>query len=69
MALVYKEEDSTKVKDFRTVSVLRIVSKIFERLMQKQISQYIIQFLSLFLCGYKKGFSTQTALVLLIEKY
>ena len=51
---VYKKEDSTEVKNYRTVSVLPKVSKIFERLMQKQISEYINQFLSHFLCGYRK---------------
>ena len=65
---VYKKEDSTKVKNQRPVSVLPTVSKIFERLMQKQISEYINQFQSPFLCGYRKGLSTQTALVWLIAK-
>ena len=37
--------------------------------MQKQISDQINQFLSTFFCGYRKGFSTQTALVSLIEKW
>ena len=37
--------------------------------MQKQISEYINQFLSPFVCGYRKGFSTQTALVWLIERW
>ena len=66
---VYKKEDSTKVKNYRPVSGLPTVSKIFERLMQKQISEYINQFLSPFLCGHGKGFNTQTALVWLIEKW
>ena len=37
--------------------------------MQKQKREYIKQFLSHFPCGYRKGFSTQTALVWLIEKW
>ena len=36
--------------------------------MQKQVSDYIGKFLSPFLCGYKKGFSTQYALLTLIER-
>ena len=48
--------------------VLPTVSKIFERLMQKQISEYINQFLSAFLCGCRKRFIIQTALVWLTEK-
>ena len=66
---VYKKEDSTKVKNYRPFSVLPTVSKVFKQLMQKQISEYINQFLSPFLCGYRKGFSTKTALVWLIEKW
>ena len=68
MSPVYKKEDSTKVKNYRPVSVLHTVLTIFEQSMQKQISEYINQFLSPFLCIYRKGFSTQTALVWLIEK-
>ena len=37
--------------------------------MQQQIFQYIEQNLSPFLCGYRKGFSTQTALLGLVEKW
>ena len=37
--------------------------------MQKQIFQYIEKFLSPFLCGYRKGFSTQFALLGLVEKW
>ena len=37
--------------------------------MPKQISEYINQILSPFLCGYRKRLSTQTALVWLIEKW
>ena len=53
--------ESTKVKNYRPVSVLPTVSKIFEQLMQKQKSEYINHLLSPFLCGYVKRFSTQTA--------
>ena len=58
---VYKKEDSAIVKSYRPISVLPIVAKLFEQSIQKQISEYINYFLSLFLWGYRKGFSTQTA--------
>ena len=45
------------------------MSKVFERLMHHQVSEYIDKHLSPFLCGYRKGFNTQTALVLLLEKW
>ena len=65
---VFKKDDPTKAKNYRPVSVLSFVSKVFERIMQKQISEYINQFLSPYLCSYRQGFSTQQALVSLIEK-
>ena len=55
------------MKNYRPVSVLPTLSKI-EQLMQMEISKYINQFLSPFLHSYRQGFSTQTALICLIEK-
>ena len=49
--------------------MLPVVSKIFERLMYKQMSLHVDRFLSPFLCGYRKGFSTQQALMSLLEKW
>ena len=66
MMPVCTKEETIKVENCTPVSVLPTVSKIFKRLMQKQ-REYIDQFLSPFLCDYRKGFSTQTALVWLIE--
>ena len=37
--------------------------------MQKQINGYINNFLSPYLCGYKKGFSTHLALLSLTETW
>ena len=37
--------------------------------MQQQIFQHIEKNLSPFLCGYRQGFSTQTALLGLVEKW
>ena len=69
IAPVFKKDDPTKAKNYRPVSVLPGVSKDFERLMQKEISFYIDQFLSPHMCDYRKGFSTKYALLSLIEKW
>ena len=45
------------------------LSKIFEGTMQKQIIDYINQYLFPLLCGYKKGFSTQTASFYFIKRW
>ena len=57
---VYKTKDYTLVENYRPVSVLPSVSKIFERIIQKQFSNYVDVFVSPYLCGYRNGliFST-----------
>ena len=47
---IFKKDDSTNVKNYRPVSVLPTVSKIFEGIMQNQISSHIEKHLSPFLC-------------------
>ena len=66
---VFKKEDPTNVKNYRPVSVLPVMSKVFERIMQKQINMYIEKFFSPNLCGFRKNFSTQNALTALIENW
>ena len=55
---IFKKDDATLVKNYRPVSVLPVVSKMFERIMHKQITIYIEKYLSPFLCGIRKGFNT-----------
>ena len=64
-----KHKDATDVTNYRPVSVLPSASKVFERLLQKQIVHFITDKLSPYLCGYRKGFSAQHALISLIEHW
>ena len=66
---IFKKLDCTLKENYRPVSILPVVSKIFERIMQKKIKCYIEQYLSPFLCGYRKGYNTQYALTAMIEKW
>ena len=63
----YKKKNPQAKESYRPVSVLPVFSKVFERLMQKQISSLITDYLSDSLCGYRQGFSTQHALIKLIK--
>ena len=56
-------------ENYKPVSVFPVLSKVFERLMQKQINSFITDYLSDFLCGYRQRFSTQHALIKLIESW
>ena len=64
---VSKKEDISLLKNYRPVSVLPVVSKIYERIIQKQILEYIDKHLSTHLCGYSKRYSTQTALISILK--
>ena len=65
---IFKKKDKTFFEKYRPGSVLPTVSKIFERIMQKQITDYIGKFPSPFLCVYRKRFSTQYTLLSIIER-
>ena len=66
---VHKADDTTNKKNYRNISLLPVVSKIFEKLIQTQTSTYVETFLSPFLCGYRKGYSAQHALLSMLEKW
>ena len=66
---IFKSVDSTAKKNYRPISILRSVSKLFERLIQNQLSPFFDQNLSQYLCGYRKGYTTQYALLKLIESW
>ena len=51
----------------RPVTILPSVSKIFERLMQNRMLIFVQIFLSPLLSGFREGYGTQHALLLLIE--
>ena len=64
----YYKKDPILVEKYSPVSVLPCVSKIFGRIIQRQLSSLIDEFLSPHLCGYRKGFTIQYVLLPLIEK-
>ena len=66
---IFKKDNPLDKKNYRPISVLPVVSKLFERIIHKQINAYIDNFLSPYLCGFRKGYSTQQALISLIEKW
>ena len=65
---LHKQKESTVKKNYRPISVLPTVSKVFERLLVKQVEAHIEQYFSTLLCGFRKGYNTQQALVRFLEK-
>ena len=64
---LYKKDDAFNKKNYRPITVLSSVSKIFERLRYEQVIPFAKCFLSPLLCGFRKSYNTQHALLRFLE--
>ena len=69
MTPIYKENERTSKKNYRPISILPILSKLYEKTMSEQIYSYIDTYLSPYICGYRRGYGTQHCLVVMIEMW
>ena len=66
---VFKKGDRLDKSNYRPVSILPPLSKIFERIMFFQINKYMDPKLSMYLCGFRKNMSAQNCLLVMLEKW
>ena len=66
---LHKKGRKDNKENYRPVSILPALSKIFERILFEQISVFFDKFLSDQQCGFRKGYSTQLCLLNLLEKW
>ena len=66
---MHKKDSKSKKDHYRPISALPNISKIYERLFFKQISEHFEQFLSKYQCGFRKGFSAQHSLLSMPAKW
>ena len=66
---VFKKGERDCKNNNRPVSNLSNVSNIFERIIFRQISNYMDFFFSKYQCGFRKGYSTQQCLLSMLEKW
>ena len=64
---VFKKGPRTSKNNYRPVSILPVFSKIFERLLSRQLSEFFDNILSKFQSGFRKGYGTQHCLLLMLE--
>ena len=64
---IFKKDDPLDKENYRPVSILPLLSKVFEKLIYKQLSNYIEIFLISILCGFQKAHNTQHALFKLLH--
>ena len=55
--------------NYRPISLLPVVSKVFERLVSRQINSFMETRFSKYLCGFRKGYSTRHALLDMIRNW
>ena len=65
---IYKKDGRTEKSNYRPISVLSNVSKIYERCLYEQMYSYFDKIFSKNQCGFRKGFNTQHILLAMIEK-
>ena len=68
VTLAHKKDDPTDKTDFRPVSVLPLLSKVFERVIYNPLDKYMDTFLNKLLCGFRKGHSNVTVHVFYVDE-
>ena len=66
---VYKKDDMNDKQNYRPVSTLSNLSKVFEKLIYPQINTYMSDKLSKYLTWFHKNHNTQHALLNMIENW
>ena len=66
---LYKNKSKTNVENYRPISVLRIISKIFERVVFNQLNNFLTEhkLLYIFQSGFWSSYSTDTCLIRLTD--
>ena len=59
---IHKKVDPFDKKNYRLVGILPLLTKVYERVIYEQASNYFEPFFNKILCGYRKASSRQHAL-------
>ena len=66
---VHKKNDKCDKTNYRPVSILINISKLYEKLLYNQLSKYFDSLLATNQCRFRKGFSLQYCLLVMLEKF
>ena len=66
---IYKNGEKTCKTNYRPISVLPVFSKVYERILHDQLSSHFEKIFSPKLCGFRKGHSTQHALLNMLNEW
>ena len=65
----YKKKSKNSKDNYRPISILSNISKIYERCLYDQIQNFFENIISKYQSGFRKGYNSQYCLITLIEKW
>ena len=63
----FKKKERMHKTNYRPISILPTLSKVYEKVIYHQIYKYFNNIFSKYLCGFRKGHSTQHSLLFMLE--
>ena len=66
---IHKKNDTLSKTNYRPVSILTTTSKLYEKVLSEQLSQYFDNILDQYMCAFRKGHGCQTTLLRLLEDW
>ena len=64
-----KKDDTFEKNNYRTISILPVLSKAFERCLHDEIYEHVDTMLWKVQSGFREGFSTQYSIIAITEKW
>ena len=69
VSAIFKKDDPLDKENYRPVSILPLLLKVYEKLLYNRLSDYVEYIFNVILCGFRKKHSTQHALFKLLQSW
>ena len=69
IALIHEKVDLFDKENYRPISILTLISKVFEKIIYSQVYSYMQLYLNTLLCEFRQGHGTQHALFRLLQTW
>ena len=66
---LYMKNNRQLKENYRPVSLLSALSKVFERTIHTQMHAYMLRKLLIYLCGFQKSMNAKNCVLFLVEKW
>ena len=66
---IFKKDDPLDKENYRPVSILPLLAKVYEKLLYNGLSYYVENIFNVILCGFRKAHSTKHALFKLLQSW